>query len=80
MTFKQKITGYLDSCGVSSKGISEIIEATKSLSDFVKWDDNTTDYPDTVLRVIVVSVNRQAIIWIDENCPKAWYRPLFLDQ
>ena len=46
-----------------------------------KWLDNEPDnadgYPTTMMAVLIVGINTEAVRWIDENLPKAWYRPMF---
>lgn len=43
------------------------------------WDDTVDGYPPQLLAVLWLGVRRAAVDWIDENLPKAWYRPMFVD-
>ena len=42
-----------------------------------RWDDSPEGYPPMFLAVLWVPVSAAALAWIDANCPKAWYRPMF---
>lgn len=41
------------------------------------WERPASEYPDALYAVIGMILNNTALEWIDENCPMAWYRPLF---
>jgi hypothetical protein len=42
-----------------------------------RWDDDESGYPPQLIPVVWLSVKAAALAWIDENCPGAWFRPLF---
>lgn len=42
-----------------------------------RWDDRVSDYPQPMLAVLVMSLRSNAVSWIEENLPKAWYKPMF---
>lgn len=44
----------------------------------VKWESPSTDYPDGIYNLWFHKVKEVALKWIDENCPNAWFRELFL--
>ena len=43
-----------------------------------RWDDAIDGYPETLLAVLLVGINAEAVKWIDENLPKAWFRSMFV--
>lgn len=42
------------------------------------WDRPANEYPDEVIAVMLMILKRTALKWIDENKPKAFFRPMFL--
>ena len=42
-----------------------------------RWDDDVTGYPKGFAIVMGIAVSSMAVAWIDENLPRAWYRPMF---
>lgn len=44
-----------------------------------RWDDYVAGYPPAMLALIAATTNLEALAWIDENLPQAFYRPLFED-
>lgn len=42
-----------------------------------RWDDSIDAYPKTMLAVLTFAVRGAAVAWIEENCPQAWYKPMF---
>ena len=45
-----------------------------------RWDHPVDGYPAQLLFVLRMCLDDHALQWIDANCPKAWYRPLFESQ
>ena len=43
-----------------------------------RWLDNADDYNSVVIDVLWIAVCRNAVKWIDQNCPKHWARSVFL--
>lgn len=43
-----------------------------------KWDDTSDAYPPQFMDILWYSVRELALAYIDANCPKAFYRPLFV--
>ncbi len=42
-----------------------------------KWDDPITGYPRPIQNVCTWSLKRFTTKWIEENCPQAFYKPMF---
>jgi hypothetical protein len=51
-------------------------DAMKSMAD--RWNDSTEGYPPHLLPSVCMNLKEIALKWIDDNCPLAWYRPLFV--
>lgn len=43
----------------------------------VRWDESTKAYPEQLLGVLWVGVKAEALEWIDEKLPGAWFRLMF---
>lgn len=44
-----------------------------------RWGDKAEDYGGApMLAMVKISVKPIALKYIDENCPQAWFRPMFL--
>lgn len=43
------------------------------------WDRPAQEYPDTIYGLILSMTKPEILKWIDKNCPKAWFRPMFDD-
>lgn len=80
-TFEESIKQHLQDNGMFPKQAIEVFEATKAAKENKemarRWQDDPKDYSDIMLNICKISANSQALIWIDKNCPEAWYRPLF---
>ena len=42
-----------------------------------RWNEPPETYPSSVLAILWVSTKHTALEWIIENCPNAWFRPMF---
>lgn len=81
MTFEEKARAMLVERGMFPKQADEVVAmmkqdpANEAMSD--RWRDNIEDYPIEMLAILLFSAKTNALEWIDKNCPKAWYRPMF---
>ncbi len=63
---------------VMDREIEEDAEGQKLMAH--RWNDRMEDYPAAMLNVLWFSVRRRTLQYIDEKCPKAWFRPMFETQ
>ncbi len=82
MTCKQTFTKHLTQHGMFESQAQKVFEQyiTKTSNndqDSRWWDDPITDYPPSIHAIIIMAANREAMTWIDQELPKAWYRPIF---
>lgn len=83
MTVEEKLMSYLVECGMLPEGAGEVLEAFKAvqkeiLSDYqIRYGSPADDYPTPMHVVWSIELDRQAVLWIDANCPHAWYRSVF---
>lgn len=59
--------------------LSEAIPQIEALVPGYKiaWSSPAEDYPDQMYTVWWMSLKETALVWIDKNIPKAWFRPMF---
>lgn len=48
-------------------------------SPAIRWQDDVSGYPPSVIAVLWISARRKAVEYIDANCPRHWARPLLDD-
>ena len=82
MTFEKLAYDHLFNNGMFENDAKKVIELAKKdevLGDAMKgrWSDDTEGYPPFMKNVFIVSLNSVAVKYIDENMPKAWFRPVF---
>ena len=80
MTFEEFVKSNLESCGMFPNQCNIVFEIVKnakenqSMAD--RWTDDISFYPEIMQNSILLSAKTQALIWVDENCPQAWFRPV----
>lgn len=81
MTVEEKMIQLLVNKGMFESQAKQVLESAKIHKLFketdTKWDSPSSGYPDSCLVVISMSIDMIALEWIDRNCPKAWFRPMF---
>ena len=61
-----------------AKAVIDMAVADKCNAAMVgRWDEPTDAYPEAILAILVMSINRNAITYIEANYPKAWFKPMF---
>lgn len=41
------------------------------------WDRPADEYPQPIYNILFFEIKKIALKYIEENCPMAWYKPLF---
>lgn len=41
------------------------------------WDRPAEEYPSQLYSIIFMTIKPIALKWIEDNCPMAWYKPMF---
>ncbi len=83
MTTREKFTKMLIDNGMFPEQAAEVMEMAipeieKVLPSYrITWDRPWTEYPASLYAIIFQDIKKQAMLWIDANLPKAWYRPMF---
>jgi len=81
VTVEAKMKTLLEENGMfpeQADAVMELAKADESLKSMTgRWQDDEEGYMRPILTAVWVAVRRCAVQWIDENTPKAWYRPMF---
>lgn len=84
MTVGEKLITILVSCGMFESQAKEVLELAKPVLNqdnyHITFNAPETDYPKTVYNLWFEMMKPVALKWIDENKPKAWFRPMFLPE
>lgn len=83
MTIEDRLTAELTSRGMWPKDAAALMQQLKldSADESLplhtmhqRWSDDVEAYPKAILALSWLELQRRALSWIDENCPKAFYR------
>lgn len=78
MNFKDKMTQALINRGIFDDEAAEVVRLAmdhESLADMKqRWMEDTGNYPKMMVSIVWISVQAIALDYIDNNCPKAWFR------
>lgn len=83
MTFIEKFKKMLTERGMfesqAEKVMARVVtdKATESMEG--RWNDDADGYPPQMIAILWMSVRRNAVEFIDDHCPAAWFRPVFED-
>jgi hypothetical protein len=81
MTLEEFAIKHLTDNGMFDAQAKQVIESVKSAKENEamqgRWNDDSEGYPSSMMGVLIYTVNNHAVEYIDKNCPKAWFRPIF---
>jgi len=87
MTTRQKLESMLVATGMFESQAKQVMDVAipelnkQSPGGYnITWDSDASGYPDMLYALWFMSVKIVALKWIDANCPKAWFRPMFDDK
>ena len=82
MTFHDYITNELRRylTADEAQAVIAAYKANPAHEDMKEWNEQTHDYPSTMLAIVWMGIKNEALTWIDANNPLAWYRPMFLSE
>lgn len=83
MTIEEKMQELLEAKGMFASDAKKVVTAAKE-SPVLKnmerrWSDDISGYQKSLLSTVWMVVRSVAKDWIEENCPKAWFRSEFAD-
>lgn len=80
MTNKEKCINYLVGKGMFESQAEEVFQRALPLMEQgseIRWDEDADHYPPTLFAIWRMILDKKALEWIDENLPRAFYRPMF---
>lgn len=83
MTTKEKLIQSLINHGMFNsqalKVVDYAIPELKHLEDFhsITWDRPASEYPNVLHGILFSAIKPFALKWIEDNLPKAWFKPMF---
>ena len=82
MTVKEFLISKLTERGMLESQAEQVFAQAlpRLASDHYKpsWASPKDTYPTAMYTVWLVILTDEALKWIDTNCPKAWFRPMFM--
>jgi len=85
MTVREKLEHILFEFGMFKQQAQKVMDIAvpkiNEISDDYKieWDSDWEVYEDEMYNFLFTIVKKEALVWIDEHAPKAWYRENFVD-
>ena len=85
MTTIKKLESMLVNNGMFQPQAEEVIKiAIPKLNELsggykITWDRPADEYPQAMYNLMFIAVKPIALKWIEENCPYAWYKDMFLN-
>ncbi len=83
MTFRQALVAEMVSRGMfesQANKVMDLVIADEINRDMAgRWDEDASEYPAPLLIVLWLNARGTALEWIDQNLPRAFYRPMFLE-
>lgn len=80
-TVKQKCLNFLMENGLWPDQADQVFERAKPKLEVggykMLWGRPSSEYPDVLYAVMFLTLKTVGLEWIDENCPQAWFRPMF---
>ena len=82
MNFLTLMRNFLIENGMFESQADEVIDIATSHSALESMSsrflDDVSGYPEVMSTLCLVSIKAVALVYIDEKCPAAWFRPMFL--
>ena len=80
MNFYDFCIGELVNRGMFENQAKEVMQRVMTKENDTmagRWQDKVSDYPPALKGVIWMGVEHETLEYIKENCPEAWFRPVF---
>lgn len=79
MTFLDDMKQRLVGQGMFESQAQQVMGRAMEQMDDMKgrWGHQVDGYPPLMVDLIWISIQRVAYVWIEDNMPEAWYRPIF---
>lgn len=84
MTIANEVKKFLVDRGMFEDDANAVLERMKTAPENGamkdRWNDPVSDYPPAIKALALFSAKKHGLEYIDENIPKAWFRPMFDDE
>ncbi len=82
MTTREKFEKMLTNNGMFESQAKKVMDLAIPVVDGfdnykMTWERPANEYPDPLYAVIYMMIEPIALKWIEDNCPKAWFKPMF---
>ena len=83
MTIKNKLIQMLKNNGMFESQAEEVMKIAEPIlkklveNYSLNLEEDTKNFPEVITKVLYLSVKPIALIWIEENKPLAWFKPMF---
>lgn len=80
MTFEKFVIKFCTDRMMVESQARQVLGAVKTAQPSMngRWHEQVSDYPESVMFGVAITVKGEALDWIDKNLPSAFYRELFL--
>ena len=82
MTIEDTIKKWLFDRGMFENQCNAVLERMKAdpTNEAMagRWTDTADGYPPQIMNIMWHSAKQEALAFIDETCPLAWFRPMFV--
>lgn len=83
MTIEEFLKRRLNDCGLFESQCDQIMARVKAgpvgAPMVGRWGERPDTYPEGFMGTLWVATRREALVFVDETCPAAWFRPLLAD-
>lgn len=85
MTVREKIEQILIDLGMFQQQAQKVMDIVVPQIDAIsedyqiEWDNDFDIYEDEMYEFLFSIVKPEALKWIEEHCPKAWFKENFID-
>lgn len=80
MTLEKYIIKYCEDRGMFDTQAYDIVNILKSNYSDLKITNKFNDYPKSIIFILNKLINITSIKYIEETCPEAWFKPLFMTE
>jgi len=83
MNTREKFESMLVANGMFESQAKQVMDIAipkldSMISDYkFTWDRPAEEYPEVIYNVVYMSLKPIALKWIEENAPRAWFKPMF---
>jgi hypothetical protein len=82
MTFREWVVNYCFDKGMfgtqASAVVADMVAADRTNEAMTgRWNDDVSGYSEALLALLMPSIDKNALVYIEKTCPDVWYKPMF---